>query len=349
MSSTPSQAPAPQPIDPIMQAQLGYMASIGLWIAAKLRIAEQLATGPKSVDELAKASGANPDRLYRTLRAIATMGIFREQEGGGKKFANTPASEFLIEGSEGNVRDMVLWCASPFHLKVYSETMHSVMTGEIAINHIYKKPIFELFSTPEMKEDTEYFNNCMTSISQMVMPAVLEAYDFSGIGTLVDVAGGHGFVLGSILQKYPHMQGVLFDMEHVIAGSGPLLKSMGVESRVKTATGDFFKSVPPGGDAYIMKHIIHDWEDDKAAVILNNIREQLAMKGSGKVILIEAVITPGSQPHFAKWIDIEMFMMPGGRERTEAEFAALFGKCGFKLSKVVPTKSPMCVVEAVLA
>jgi len=314
-----------------------------LWVATKLRIADQLASGPKTVAELAKASGVNEDRLYRTLRAIATVGIFREEDG--RRFANTPASEFLIEGRPGNVRDLVMWTSDPFHMHVYEEMLHSVKTGELAIEKVYGKPAFEVFADPAMKEESEVFNNAMTSISQMVMPAVLEAYDFTGIGTLVDVAGGHGFVLSSILQKYSAMRGVLFDMEHVIAGAAPLLKRMGVESRVQAATGDFFKSVPAGGDAYIMKHIIHDWDDDKAGVILSNIHKQL--KSGGKVILIEAVIAPGNEPHFAKWIDIEMFMMPGGRERTEAEFAELFRNNGFKLSKVVPTKSPLSAVEAV--
>lgn len=350
MSSSPQQQQAPPGFDTIMFAAFGYMASMCTWVAAKLSIADQLASGPRSVSDLAKKSGVNEDRLYRVLRAIAQMGIFREEPGNGKIFSNTPASEFLIADREGSVRNTLLFTADPFHFKVYAEMLHSVKTGELAVDYVYKKPVFELFGTPGMEEVTENFNNAMTAISHMVMPAVLEVYDFSSIGTLIDIAGGHGFVLSSILQKYPQMQGVLFDMPHVIEGAPALLKRMGVESRVKTATGDFFKAVPAGGDAYIMKHIIHDWDDAPAITILKNIREQLAKKGSGgKLLLLEAVIKPGNEPHFSKWVDLEMFMMPGGRERTEAEWSELLNKAGFKLNKIVPNNSPLSVIEAILA
>jgi hypothetical protein len=185
----------------------------------------------------------------------------------------------------------------------------------------------------------------MTNFSAGVAPAVLEAYDFSGIGTLVDVAGGHGMLLASILRKYPSMRGILFDAEHVIAGA-TAPEVLGVGSRVEKVGGDFFKAVPAGGDAYLMKHIIHDWNDERAGLILRNIRTALAGKPRGKVILVEAVIKPGNEPDLSKFIDIEMMLLPGGRERTEAEFKALFARNGFTLTRVVPTQAPLWVVEA---
>jgi hypothetical protein len=175
---------------------------------------------------------------------------------------------------------------------------------------------------------------------------VLEAYDFTGIGVLVDVAGGHGQVLTSVLKQYPAMGGVLFDLAHVIAGAPPLLESSGVADRVTTESGDFFTAVPAGGDAYIMKHIIHDWDDEQALTILRNIRAQLAGKPQGRVILVESVLPADNSPHFGKLIDLEMMAMPGGRERTEAEFRSLFERAGFSRMRVVPTQAPLWVVEA---
>ena len=187
----------------------------------------------------------------------------------------------------------------------------------------------------------------MTNFSAGVAPAVLEVYDFSGIDVLVDVAGGHGMLLASILRKYPRMRGILFDLDHVLAGA-TAPDALGVSDRCTKVAGDFFKAVPPGGDAYLMKHIIHDWNDEQAGVILRNVRAALQGKPHGKVILIEAVIKPGNEPDLSKLIDLEMLLLPGGRERTEEEFAALFARNGFQLTRVVPTQSPLAVVEGTI-
>ncbi|MBI3406342.1 MAG: methyltransferase, partial [Acidobacteria bacterium] len=195
------------------------------------------------------------------------------------------------------------------------------------------------------KQESEVFNRAMTAISEMVIPAVLETYDFSGIETLVDVAGGHGQVLSGILQKYPKMRGVLSDLPHVLEGARPRLRDMGLESRCRFEPCDFFKNVPSGGDAYIMKHIIHDWDDEKAGLILRNIHAAFGAK-KGKLILLEALIAADNLPHFGKFVDIEMLAMAGGRERTEAEFRALFERAGFRMTRIVPNKSPICAIEA---
>jgi hypothetical protein len=231
--------------------------------------------------------------------------------------------------------------SDPFHMQVYADALHSVETGKPAIEKTFGMPVFKYFA--RNPNESEIFNNAMTMFSGVVIPAALEVYDFSGIGTLVDIAGGHGRVLTSILQKYPSMCGLLFDVDHVIAGARPMIEELGLSNRCATATGDFFKEVPQGGDAYIMKHIIHDWDDEKAAVILRNIRAVLPEPG--RVILLEAVVQPGSAQDFAKIIDIEMLVMPAGRERTAEEFRALFEKAGFELTRIVPTKSPLSVIE----
>ena len=315
------------------------MASAALQVATRLSIAERLASGPRPVSDLARETGVQADGLYRVLRALASTGIF--DETAPRTFALTPAAELLRKGP-GSLGDGIEFITDPLHFRAYAEALYSVQTGKPAGEKVVGMPLFEYLSkTPEWSAS---FNNAMTAFSANVMPAVLEVYDFSGIGTLVDIAGGHGHVLTSVLKAYPQMRGVLFDLDHVIAGAGPLLAASGVGDRVRTESGDFFKAVPAGGDAYIMKHIIHDWDDARAATILRNIRT--AMKPGGRVILLDSVLTPANQPDFGKLIDLEMMLMPGGRERTEEEFRALFASAGFELTRVVPTQSPLSVIEA---
>ena len=324
----------------VFQLATGYMASTALYIATKLRVADHLAGGAKSAAELAALSGANEDAIYRVLRLLSSVGVFEEVSP--RRFANNPAAAALRSDVAGSAYHMTVWMADPFHLRVYADAMHSVTTGQPAVEKTLGVSVFEYF--PRDRELSETFNNAMTAFSAFVIPAALEAYDFSGIDLLVDVAGGHGQVLTSILQKHPNMRGILFDLEHVIAGARPRIEAAGLADRCETATGDFFTAVPAGGDAYIMKHIIHDWDDARAATILRNIRT--AMKPGGRVILLDSVLTPANQPDFGKLIDLEMMLMPGGRERTEEEFRALFASAGFELTRVVPTQSPLSVIEA---
>jgi hypothetical protein len=331
------------------QLATGYMVSAALQVALKLGIPDRLAAGPRHVADLAREAGVNDDRLYRVLRALAGLGVLVEQQpetagaSPSRTFALGLPGRMLCKGP-GSMRDMGLFITSPTHFRVYSEMLHSVKTGQPASEKALGMPVFEFFA--KEREYAELFNNAMTAFSEVVIPAVLEAYDFGGIDVLVDVAGGHGRVLTSILQRYPAMRGVLFDLDHVIAGAGPLLQASGVADRVRAESGDFFKAVPSGGDAYIMKHIIHDWDDPEALTILGNIRTQLAGKRAGRVILVESVIPADNSPNFGKLIDLEMMLMPGGRERTEAEFKSLFERAGFSKMRVVPTQAPLWVVEA---
>jgi hypothetical protein len=337
----PVAPPDPAVIEHVFQLAGGFVISAALGVAARLGIAEQLVAAPRSTADLAKATKVNEDALYRVLRSLAMVGVFTETAT--RTFALTPAASLLRPNVPGSARDMVLWLCDAFHFRVYAEMMHSVQTGDTLGEKVLGAPVFEyLQRDPELQGR---FNNAMTNFSANVAPAVLQAYDFSGIGVLVDVAGGHGMMLGSILQQYPQMRGILFDMEHVIAGA-TALDALGVGDRSQKVSGDFFKAVPPGGDAYIMKHIIHDWNDERAGVILKNIRKALDGKPHGKMILLEAVIKPGNEPDLAKVIDLEMLVLPGGKERTADEYAALFARSGFELTRVVPTSSPVSVVEA---
>ena len=328
----------------IMQLATGYVPAACLYAAAKMKIPDLLATGPKPISELARAAQlTNKNGLYRTLRALASVGVFREVEPG--TFANTGLSEQLRSDLAGSSRDTVLFLANPLHLRVFAELMHSIESGETAF-----KKVTGLDSSEFFGQDTEEnweFNAAMTSITTSFIGPVLAAYDFGESGTLADIGGGHGFLLTAILQKHPGLRGIVFDLPHVVEGAKPRIEALCLASRCEIARGDFFKTVPRA-DSYVLKSIIHDWDDTRAITILKNCAT--AMRGnSGKVILVEFVIDPGNEPSLGKWIDLEMLTMAGGRERTEAEYAELFDKAGLKLARVVRTAAPQCVIEAVKA
>jgi hypothetical protein len=339
---SPSAPPAPDPGARLFQALQGYKASAGLHIATRLGIADLLAGGPKPVSELARASATNENALYRLLRALASMGAFSEVAPGS--FANTPVSELLRRDAPGSMRDAVLWIADPFHFRLYAEFLHSIRTGETTIRKMTGHGAFEYFDNDPALGAV--FHSAMTAISAMALPAVLEAYDFGDSGTLCDVAGGHGLLLTGILRKHAGLRGILFDLPGVVEGARPRIDSLGLASRCEVVGGDFFGSVP-AADRYVLKNIIHDWDDEHAARILDNCRR--AMHGDGRIVLLEQVIAPGDVPQPAKWLDLDMLALAGGRERTAAEFGELVGQAGLRLARIVPTRSPYCVIEAVKA
>jgi hypothetical protein len=334
----------PQPAEQLFQMALGLMSTAALGCMAELEIADKLKGGPRSVGELASLAGVKEDALYRVMRALASAGIF--EEGASRTFGLTPSAELLCRGVKGSMRNMVRWMATRMHFELFPEMMHSLKTGETVVEKVYNVSCFEYF---EKDTDTsEIFNDAMTDFSAVMIPAALEAYDFSYLNgkTLVDIAGGHGKVLTEILVKHPEIRGKLFDLDHVVSGATPKIEALGLTARCSTCSGDFFKEVP-SGDAYVMKNIIHDWDDAKATTILKNIHK--ASPGDARVILFEGVITAGNAPSLGKWIDLEMLLLPGGKERTEEEYRALFAGAGFRVTRVVETKSPLCVIEAVKA
>jgi hypothetical protein len=345
MSSTDTgEMKQPGPADQIFQLCLGFIPAICLNVVAKLSVAEQLVVGPKSVAELARVASVNEDALCRVMRAVSVFGIFKELDG--RRFEQTPASDMLRAEHPQSLRPFVLFFPDPLHFRLYSNLMHSVKTGETTGKVTVGMELFEyLKGAPE---DSATFNAAMVNLTHIFIPAVLEAYDFSGTQTLVDVGGGHGSVLASILQKYPAMKGILADIDHVVAGASAYLMSMGVADRCRTVPIDFFKSVPAGGDTYILKNIIHDWDDSRSITILKNIRTALANTKQGKVLLLELVIGPGGNP-LGYLADIEMMVLPGGRERSEEEYRSLFERAGFRLTRIVPTQSPQSIIEAVPA
>jgi len=343
-ASTIAAQQMPPPEAQLLQIATGCFASAAVYVAAKLAIADLLADGPKTASELAAATGTDEHSLYRTLRAIASIGIFAESEG--RTFANTAMSDSLRTDHPNSTRDLVVWMLEEPHWRVYGHLMYSVQTGKPAWDEVHGEPVFEsLFG--KHRDLGTIFNRAMTSYSFQTIPAILAAYDFSGAGMIADIAGGVGHLLGAVLQKYPDAKGVLFEIPPVLEQASPMLASYGVTDRVEMIMGDFTQSIPVRADIYMLKHIIHDWYDDKNEKILRNIRD--VMGDDAKVLIIDAVVPPPGEPHFSKFLDLEMLMLPGGMERTAEEFESLLTRSGFKMTRIIPTPSPIAIVEAVKA
>ncbi|HYJ88968.1 MAG TPA: methyltransferase, partial [Pyrinomonadaceae bacterium] len=338
---SPKGAPEAAPPEAVLtQLITGSLGSQAVYVAAQLGIADLLVDGPKSVDELAQAAGVDGPSLYRVLRALASFGVFTELHD--QVFGLTPTAELLRSDSPRSLRDLAIFMGEDWHWQVWGRTLYSVRTGKAAWAEVHGQEVFPYFAgNPEA---AKIFDRAMTSLSNLAIKAVVEAYDFSDIETLMDVAGGHGRLLATILEANASVKGVLFDQAHVLEGAKDSEQIRGLGERCELVSGDFFVSVPAGADGYIMKHIIHDWDDDRALQILNNIRK--VMKDDGRVMLVEAVISDTNQPDFGKLLDIEMLVSPGGKERTAAEYKDLFARAGLRLTRIVPTKSPYSVIEA---
>lgn len=321
----------------------GYIVSQMIGIAAELGIADLLKDGPLESDQLAKTVGASPDALYRVMRALASVGIFSEV--GDRCFQLTPLADCLRTGVPGSMRSWARAVVADHFWRAWQEFLYSVRTGQPAYEHVHGIGAFDYFSR---NPDTgRVFDEAMTNFSATEIPAIVAGYDFSGIRKLVDVAGGHGSLLCAILRASPTIEGVLFDMPTVIEGARNAIAAEGLAGRCEVVGGDMFQVLPSGGDGYMMKHIIHDWDDGRSIQILKNCRS--SMTREGRVLIIETVIQPGNQPDFFKLMDLAMLTLVGGRERTEEEFRSLLEQAGFRLGRVVPTQSPLRVIEGVPA
>ena len=343
-AATTATSAAAQPLPPeayLMQVAFGAMMTQALYVAARLGVADLLADKPQTITELASATKTHERSLYRVLRSLASIGIFEETES--KVFALTPYAEALRSDVPNSLRNGAIFMGEEWHWRVWGDLLYSVQTGKPAWGHVHGAEVFDYFA--ENPRQAEIFNNAMTDISASIAPAVVEAYDFSGIKTLTDIAGGHGYLLAQILKANPTMSGVLFDMPPVIAGAGAFFEKEGVAERVEKVSGDFFTSVPKNADAYIMKHIIHDWDDERATKILQNIRQ--AMAENGKVLIVEVVVPEGNEPHPSKVVDLEMLASPGGLERTAQEYRELLAAAGLQLTRIIPTKSHFSIIEGV--
>jgi O-methyltransferase len=333
---------APPPEAVLTQMAFSALVTQALYVAARLGIADLLAAGPRTVAELAAETETHERSLYRVLRSLAGAGVFAEVAP--KTFGLTPLAEPLRTDAPGSMRNGLIFMGEEWHFNVWSNMLHSVRTGKPAWAQTHGAEVFEYFALNPVQ--AEIFNGAMTDMSIGTAPAVVESYDFSGFDTLADIAGGHGYLLAQILKANPNLSGLLFDVAPVVEGATALLEREGVNTRVERVAGNFFQSVPRA-DAYIMKHIIHDWDDERASLILKNINA--AMGEDGRVLIVETIIPEGNEPHYSKLLDLEMLTSPGGIERTAEEYAALLASAGLKLSRIVPTPSPYSIVEAVRA
>lgn len=324
----------------MLQMISGFWISRAIYIVAKLGIADHLAGGPKTAEEIAAATGTHSGAIYRIFRALSSVGVLTEEAD--QRFGLTPLSETLRTDAPGSLRAFATVELGEEHYPAWGELLYSVKTGEIAFDRHFGMPIWEFFA--KNPENARTFDDAMTNVSLAIKDAILASYDATTIRKLADIAGGHGSLLAAILKSNPEMKGVLFDLPGVTEGARKRIEAEGLSDRCEVIAGSFFESVPEGADAYIMKWIIHDWDDERSIAIFKNIRRAIAE--GGKLLLVEAVVPPGSEPHFSKFIDLNMLVMTGGRERTEEEYRRLLEAGGFKLTKVIPTDSPMSIIEA---
>jgi len=319
-----NQAPPPEAF--YLESLASYWRLLTIRAVAELALADHLKDGPLPVEELAAKAEAHAPTVYRIMRALANAGLFEEPSP--RTFALTPLGELLRSDVPNSFRSMILAEFEMERVPAWHALPHSIRTGEVAYEHVRGADIWKYYR--ENPEPGEHFARWMTQGTRVTNQAIFEAFDFSPFATVVDVGGGQGLFLEELLQKYANCQGILFDQPEVV--------SLAPERpRIRKVGGNFFEAVPEGGDLYTLKWIIHDWEEAKALAILRNVRK--AMKPGAKLMLIEAVVKDGPEPDFAKWMDINMLVIPGGQERTVEEYRELLNKAGFRLERTIPTKA----------
>jgi hypothetical protein len=328
------------PTEQMRRMITGYRVSQAIHVAATLRLSDLLSAEPQTVADLAAATKCDEGTLHRLLRALASVGVYRELTDG--RYASTPLGDQLRSGDDVNCWALAATVGRPHSWQAWSALLQSVQSGENAFASVHGVTIWEYNNAHP--EDGAIFDANMTSMSRQAAGPIAEAYDFGAFTTLVDVAGGRGALLAEILSRHLALRGILFDQPRVVANA-TWLTAMGVEERCEAVGGDMFVDVPPGGDAYMMKAILHDWEDPEALAILRNCGR--AMAGSGTLLIIERLLDDAGP--VITFGDLNMLVGPGGRERTQAEYQRLLATAGFQLTRVVRTTSDWVLIEAVPA
>jgi hypothetical protein len=332
---------APPPHVQLVQMAMGHWVSEIVYLAAELEIADLLASGSRTAEDLAGPTGTAAGPLYRFLRGLANLGILTESPN--RRFGLTPLGEALKTGAPGSARASVLTIASDWWANGWRELPYSVRTGKSGFEKALGMPVFDYLA--KQPEKASLFSETMIGFHGEEPAAIAAAYDFSGVSTLADIGGATGHLLATVLGKNPNMRGILFDLPHVVADAPALLNARGVSDRVKIEKGTFFDRIPEGADAYLLSHIIHDWSESQCLTILGHCKS--AMRQDARLLIVEMVLPEGDEPHPGKMLDLMMLVGPGGQERTVPEYSALLAKSGFRLTKVVPTSTPVSVVEAV--
>jgi hypothetical protein len=328
------------PAAQMMQLVMGSWVSQAVGASARLGIADHVAAGAKTAEDVAQRAGASPDAVFRLMRALASVGLFKMS---GREFSLTPLGETLRADVPGSMQGIAIAETDHPHWQSWGLFPRAIKEGRKMSFEAIGMEGWDYYATHP--EDAQNFSRAMSGISGLATGPVLASYDFSAASKLVDVGGAHGALLRGILEKYPQASGVLFDLPHVVGGSKKEVERAGLAGRVEVVGGDFFKEVPAGGDVYLLKHILHDWDDAKCAAILATVKK--AMKPSSKVLVVEFALPEDATPSPAHLMDLNMLVMLDGRERTPTQYGALFQKAGLRLSRFIPTPSPIGIAEAV--
>ena len=316
----------------------GFQVTQAIHVAAVLGVADHMSATARPAGEIAAAVGADADCLYRLLRALAALGVLVEHEG--RRFALAAMGECLRTGSPHSVRPFAIYVAQQNQWDAWGHLLHSVRTGENAFRALHGVDCWEYRAA--RPEQNAIFNAAMTGSSRWVERAIVDAYDFGRCTRVADIAGGEGSLLAALLRAHPGLRGVLFDQPHVIASAGRLLAAAGVADRCEAIGGDMMVGVPPGCDTYVMKYVLHDWDDAHCLRILRACRA--AMTPAARLIVIDRLLGPPNQEPIVALADLHMLVGPGGRERAGDEFAALFEAAGLRLAEVRPTGSPVSLL-----
>jgi hypothetical protein len=328
------------PSPPVLfQMATGYWVSQAIYVAAKLGIADLLKDGPQSCVDLASSSGSDAPSLFRMMRALSSVGIFSQHDR--DRFALSPLAESLQTEVHGSLRAMVITIGE-IHYQACGNLLHSVLTGSPAFNKVFGTNLFDYMRQNADAEDA--FNQGMANVSSMLAYAVLMAYNFAGISSIVDIGGGQGELLEKILQFNPDVRGTVFDTPSTIERAKRQLGNNASGRRCSYLGGDFFTSVPRGADAYLLCGVIHDWGDNRAITILRNCHK--AMTKQSRLLLVDMIVPEAASASFSKLLDLNMLVMNGGQERTKAEFCALLEAAAYKLTRIIPTMAPQSVIEA---
>jgi hypothetical protein len=324
----------------ILRMATAYWVSQTIYVAARLGVADVLGEGPKSGAEIAGATGANSKSLARLTRALVALDVLAVDQDG--RFRLTRIGASLQSGMPGSMRSIILTFGEE-HYQAWGKLIDSIKCDKPAFDEVYQRPLFEHLA--QNAAAAQAFNDGMTDLTSQVALATLIAYDFSGSRVVADIGGGHGVLLDSILKSNPSATGILFDSEQVISGATPQIATKGISERRRSIGGDFFESVPEGADVYILKNVLHDWNDDRALQILKNCRR--AMRAQAKLLVIEVVLPLVDDPAFGSLLDLNMLVMSGGQERTKDEYCRLLESSGFRLTQVIPTLAPVSILEAI--
>ena len=324
----------------LMQLTAGFAPTMAVFAAAELGIPDLIAAGTRSLDGLARATGADPAALSRCLRYLVGLEVLARADGA---YRLAPMGEFLrsdVDGSRrANVRMMGRFAPA------WSQILHSLRTGETAFSKVYGMELFAYLSANPA--ESAIFDSLMEDVHGPESAAISAAYDFAAFACLADIGGGNGSLLIEILRSRPALQGILFDRPDVAERAGRRIAAAGLAGRCRAVGGSFFESVPSGADGMLLRHVLHDWGDADALAILANCRR--ALPAGGRVLVAEAILPEDDAPSVARHMDLSMLVLAGGQERTEREYRALCGRAGLSVTKVIATATSTSLIEARLS